>query len=137
MRCTESLGSVLDPWVACLDAAALDSRACCFSASLFRRSPKTSRAAFSGWRDDPLAEAPQISPSCVSKWRKRLRETGAPTPGQTGGHKPRTLVGERADWLRARVAVGPFSTRAWRRNLRRRASRPTDTLCGHFCTPGG
>ena len=58
-----------------------------------------------------IAEALQISPSCVSKWRKRLRETGALTPGQIGGHKPRTLVGECAAWLRVRVGEGPFTTR--------------------------
>jgi len=53
----------------------------------------------------------RISPSCVSKWRKRQRETGALTPSQMGGHKPRTLRGECADWLRARIAAGPFTTR--------------------------
>jgi len=58
-----------------------------------------------------IAGALRISPSCVSKWCKRLRETGALTPGQTGGHKPRTLVGEHAQWLRARLAEGPFTTR--------------------------
>jgi transposase len=58
-----------------------------------------------------IAEALQISPSCVSKWRKRLHETGSLTPGQVGGHKPRALSGECADWLRARVAEGPFTTR--------------------------
>jgi len=58
-----------------------------------------------------IAAALRISPSCVSKWRKRLRETGALSPGQVGGHKPRTLIGENADWLRARVAQGPFTTR--------------------------
>ena len=58
-----------------------------------------------------IAAALRISPSCVSKWRKRLRETGALTPGQMGGHKPRKLVGECADWLRARISEGPFTTR--------------------------
>jgi transposase len=58
-----------------------------------------------------IAAALRISPSCVSKWRKRQRETGALTPGQMGGHKPRTLSGECADWLRARIAAGPFTTR--------------------------
>jgi len=28
-----------------------------------------------------------------------------------GGHKPRTLSGAFADWLRARIAAGPFTTR--------------------------
>ncbi len=58
-----------------------------------------------------IAAALSISPSCVSKWRKRLRETGALAPGQEGGHKPRTLAGATADWLRARVAEGAFTTR--------------------------
>ena len=58
-----------------------------------------------------IAAALWISPSCVSKWRKRQRETGSLTPDQMGGHKPRTLVGEHAEWLRARVAEGPFTTR--------------------------
>jgi putative transposase len=58
-----------------------------------------------------IAAALEIGPSCVSKWRKLLRETGALAPGQGGGHKPRTLVGENAAWLRARVAEGPFTTR--------------------------
>jgi transposase len=58
-----------------------------------------------------IAEALQISPSCVSKWRRRLRETGALTPDQVGGHKPRRLAGECAEWLRARIAAGPFTTR--------------------------
>ena len=58
-----------------------------------------------------IAAALSISPSCVSKWHKRLRETGAVSPGQVGGHKPRVLAGEAADWLRARVAEGAFTTR--------------------------
>jgi transposase len=58
-----------------------------------------------------IATALRISPSCVSKWRKRQRETGALTPGQMGGHKPRTLSGACADWPRARIAAGPFITR--------------------------
>jgi putative transposase len=58
-----------------------------------------------------IAAALRISPSCVSKWRKRQRETGSLAPDQVGGHKPRTLVGEPAEWLRARVAEGAFTTR--------------------------
>lgn len=52
-----------------------------------------------------IAAALRISPSCVSKWTKRKRETGSPAPAQIGGYKPRTLSGESADWLRARIAV--------------------------------
>ena len=58
-----------------------------------------------------IAVALCISPSCVSKWRKRLRETGAVSPGLVGGHKPRVLAGETADWVQARVAEGAFTTR--------------------------
>ena len=58
-----------------------------------------------------VAAALRISPSCVSKWRMRQRGTRALTPGQMGGHKPRTLSGESADWLPARIAAGPFTTR--------------------------
>src|ERR1700693_780526 len=58
-----------------------------------------------------IAAALRISPSCVSKWTKRKREPGSPPPAQIGGYKPRTLSGESADWLRARVAAGPFTLR--------------------------
>ena len=58
-----------------------------------------------------IAEALQISPSCVSKWTKRKRETGSLVPAQIGGYKPATLSGESADWLRTLVASGPFTLR--------------------------
>jgi putative transposase len=58
-----------------------------------------------------IAEALQISPSCVSKWTTRRRETGSLAPGQIGGHRRRTLSGECADWLRTRVRSGPFTLR--------------------------
>ncbi|MFN7332678.1 MAG: transposase [Alphaproteobacteria bacterium] len=58
-----------------------------------------------------ITAALQISLSCVSKWRKRQLETGALMPGQMGGHNPRTLSGECADWLQALIATGPFTTR--------------------------
>ena len=58
-----------------------------------------------------IAAALRISPSCVSKWTKRKRETGSLAPAQIGGYKPRTLSGESADWLRARIAAGPFTLR--------------------------
>ena len=49
-----------------------------------------------------IAAALRINPSCVSEWRKRQRETGALTPGQMGGHKPRTLIGALCgfSWMR-------------------------------------
>ena len=58
-----------------------------------------------------IAAALRISPSCVSKWTKRRRETGSLAPARIGGYKPRTLSGDRADWLRARIAAGPFTLR--------------------------
>jgi putative transposase len=58
-----------------------------------------------------IAEALSISASCVSKWTKRKRETGSLEPGQMGGHKPRTLSGDCAEWLRARIASGPITLR--------------------------
>jgi len=58
-----------------------------------------------------IAAALQIAPSCVSKWTKRERETGSLAPAPIGGRKPRTLSGESADWLRARIAAGPFTLR--------------------------
>src|SRR5579885_1668805 len=58
-----------------------------------------------------IAAALQIASSCVSKWAKRERETGSLAPAQIGGRKPRTLSGECADWLRERIAAGPFTLR--------------------------
>ena len=67
-----------------------------------------------------IAAALTISPSCVSKWTKRKRETGSVEPAQVGGYKPRTLSGDVADWLRERVASGPFTLRGLAAELRAR-----------------
>jgi putative transposase len=58
-----------------------------------------------------IAAALRISPSCVSKWTKRKRETGSLKPAQIGGYKRRTLSGDCELWLRARIASGPFTLR--------------------------
>ena len=58
-----------------------------------------------------IAAALRISPSCVSKWAHRERETGSLKPAQMGGYKPRTLAGACAEWLRERVASGPVTLR--------------------------
>jgi putative transposase len=58
-----------------------------------------------------IAAALSIAPSCISKWNRRLAETGSLEPGRVGGRKQRTLSGERADWLRERCRSGPFTTR--------------------------
>jgi len=64
-----------------------------------------------GWTNREIAAALGIAPSCVSKWTKRQHETGSLAPAQIGGYKPRTLSGDCADWLRARIAAGHFTLR--------------------------
>ena len=58
-----------------------------------------------------VAAALRISPSCVSKWTTLKRKTGSLAAGKIGGHKPRTLSGPRAAWLRERVRSAPFTLR--------------------------
>jgi len=64
-----------------------------------------------GESDRAIAEALSIAPSCLSKWRRLRRETGALQPGKMNGHKKRTLSGSVADWLRERIEAAPFTTR--------------------------
>jgi transposase len=64
-----------------------------------------------------IAEALQISPSCVTKWKNLRRDTGGLSPGKIGGHKKRVLSGANADWLRKRVRSGPFTLRKLTREL--------------------
>jgi putative transposase len=70
-----------------------------------------------------IAAALSISPSCVSKWSRRLRETGSVAPAKIGGHKPRVLQGEQAEWLRARVRDHPFTLRGLVKELAERGVR--------------
>ena len=58
-----------------------------------------------------IATALEISPSCVSKWRKLRRETGDLKPGKMNGHKKRVLSGAHSEWLRERIRSGPFTLR--------------------------
>ena len=64
-----------------------------------------------GETDRSIAAALLISPSCLPKWRKLRRETGALKPGKMNGHKKPTLSGEIAGWLRGRMRAAPFTTR--------------------------
>ena len=64
-----------------------------------------------GETDRSIAAALSISPSCLSKWRKLRRQTGALAPGKMNGHKKRTLSGSIAEWLRKRIHLAPFTTR--------------------------
>jgi transposase len=58
-----------------------------------------------------IAEALEISPSCVTKWKNLRRETGGVSPRQIGGYKKRVLSGANADWLRTRIRTGAFTLR--------------------------
>lgn len=51
-----------------------------------------------------VAEALSVAPSSVVKWSRRRRATGSAAPGKIGGHVPRKIRGEHADWLRGLVA---------------------------------
>src|SRR3979409_862550 len=64
-----------------------------------------------------IAEALQISPSCVTKWNSLRRETGGLSPGMIGGHKKRVLSGTTADWCGKRVRSGPFPLRKLTKEL--------------------
>ena len=64
-----------------------------------------------------VAEVLGISPSCVSKWTRRKRETGSILPGKMGDHRKRTLSGETAAWLERRLASGPFNLKGLAREL--------------------
>ena len=50
-----------------------------------------------------IAEALQISASCVTKWKNLRRETGGVSPGKIGGHKKPVLSGAKAEYLRNRA----------------------------------
>jgi len=52
-----------------------------------------------------------VAVSTAVNWVKRQQQTGSAAPGQMGGHKPKKLVGEHADWLRRRCAEQPFTLR--------------------------
>ena len=58
-----------------------------------------------------VAVALSVAPSSVVKWSQRRRITGSAAPGKIGGHVPRKIHGEQADWLRARMAEGDFTLR--------------------------
>ena len=52
-----------------------------------------------------------IGISTAINWVKRLRETGSVAPGQMGGHKPKSILGEHAVWLSQRIKDGDFKLR--------------------------
>jgi putative transposase len=52
-----------------------------------------------------------VAPSTVINWVRRFQETGSAAPGQMGGHKPKAICGEHADFLAGRVREGAFTLR--------------------------
>ena len=44
-------------------------------------------------------------------WLKRVETRGSVAPGQIGGHKPKTLIGEHREWLLARCREKDFTLR--------------------------
>jgi len=58
-----------------------------------------------------VALALSVAPSSVVKWSQRRRATGSAAPGKIGGHVPPKIRGDQAEWLRARMASGPFTLR--------------------------
>jgi putative transposase len=52
-----------------------------------------------------------IGISTAINWVHRFRETGSVAPGQTGGHKPKSIRGEHHTWLVERVQRGDFTLR--------------------------
>jgi len=64
-----------------------------------------------GWTVRAVADALSIAPSSVVKWSERRRTTGSAAPGKIGGHVPRKIGGEDADWVRARMSDGAFTLR--------------------------
>ncbi|MDO7837548.1 transposase [Sphingobium sp. HBC34] len=90
-----------------------------------------------GEADRSIAEALQIAPSCLSKWRKLRRETGALKPGKMNGHKKRTLSGDTAQWLRERTKAGPFTTRQLTAELVARGIKTDRRAVWTFLHTGG
>ncbi len=53
----------------------------------------------------------RVAPSTVVNWLERARQTGSVTPGQMGGHRPRTIRGEHETWLAGRIRERDFTLR--------------------------
>ena len=52
-----------------------------------------------------------VAVSTAIKWIDRYQETGSAAPGKMGGHKPRKIAGEHAEWLRRRCLERVFTLR--------------------------
>ena len=60
--------------------------------------------------------------STAINWIDRYEETGSVAPGKMGGHKPKKLSGEHADWLRERCREKAFTLRGLVKELRTSAA---------------
>ena len=56
-----------------------------------------------------VAEAFDLSSSCVVKWTQRVRATGSFAPGKTGGHR-RPLLADQRDFILSRLTAEPHLT---------------------------
>jgi len=54
-----------------------------------------------------------ISISTTINWLRRYRKTGSVAPGQSGGHRPKKIVGGHRNWLVARCSGGDFNLAAF------------------------
>jgi putative transposase len=52
-----------------------------------------------------------VAVSTAVKWVDRWQETGSAAAGKMGGHKPKKIRGEHADWLRQRCREKAFTLR--------------------------
>jgi putative transposase len=52
-----------------------------------------------------------VAISNAVKWLERYEATGSVAPGQMGGHRPKTLSGAHAEWLRWRCGEKAFTLR--------------------------
>jgi putative transposase len=64
-----------------------------------------------------------VSVSAAIKWVKRFETTGSAAPGQMGGHRPKAIRDEHADWLRARIRERDFTLRGLIEELAERGLR--------------
>ena len=62
-----------------------------------------------GMSRNRAAERFGVAVSSAIRWVARFRATGSAAPGKLGGHKPKTLRGEHADWLIARCRERDFT----------------------------
>jgi len=52
-----------------------------------------------------------VGVSTAINWVNRWRETGSVAPGQMGGHRPKSISGERRTWLLERMRERDFTLR--------------------------